>query len=121
MKIGHLSEIILYVQDMQAQVQFYRDVLGLDVTYPQDRDSYADEFWVTFATGACTLALHGGASGDRGKHAPKFVFDVDDVATARTDLIERGVTVGEVRSPAPGVEVADARDPEGNAFSIESR
>ncbi|QDG51781.1 hypothetical protein FIV42_13805 [Persicimonas caeni] len=121
MKLGPLSEIILYVEDMESQVAFYRDVLGLAVTYPAECDSYADQHWVTFDTGACSLALHGGGSQSQGKDAPKFVFDVDDIAEARQELLDHGVRVGEVRSPAPGVDVVDARDPEGNAFSIESR
>lgn len=121
MKIGSISEIIVYVEDMHAQVSFYRDVVGLQVSYPTGLDSYADQHWVTFDTGECTLALHGGGSQEQGKDAPKFVFDVDDVEAVRDELIERGVSVGEVRSPAPGVAVADARDPEGNAFSVESR
>ena len=29
------------------------------------------------------------------------------------------VSVGDIHSPAPGVQVADCRDPEGNRFSIE--
>ena len=29
--------------------------------------------------------------------------------------------MGDVRSPAPGVEVCNGKDPEGNAFSIESQ
>lgn len=120
MKIGPISEIILYVENMAAQVGFYRDVLGLEVSYPADLDSYEDQHWVTFDTGACTLALHGGGDQEQGKDAPKYVFDVDDVATTRSELLEHGVTVGEVRNPAPDVEVADARDPEGNVFSIES-
>ena len=32
--IQGLHELILYVKDMEAQVKFYRDVLGLAVVYP---------------------------------------------------------------------------------------
>lgn len=121
MRLGPLIEVILYVRDMATQVAFYRDTLGLDVSYPHDRDSYADEMWVTLATGDCTLALHGGATGVPGPAAPTIVFQVDDIHAAREALIERGVPMGEIRSAAPGILVCDARDPEGNRFSIESR
>lgn len=60
MRLLHLSEIIVYVQDMATQVSFYRDLLGLPVLYPIQAD-YRDEMWVVFDTGACKLCLHGGA------------------------------------------------------------
>lgn len=119
--LGPLDELILYVQDMDAQVRFYRDTLGLDIAYPAGLDSYADQFWVTFQTGACTLALHGGGEKEFGKDAPKFVFTTADVKGARTALQARGIPVSEIQSPAPGVEVFDAKDPEGNYFSVEHR
>ena len=35
-RILGLSEIIIYVSDMAAQVGFYRDVLGFSIVYPRD-------------------------------------------------------------------------------------
>lgn len=121
MKLGPLIEVILYVRDMATQVAFYRDTLGLQVSYPRDRESYADEMWVTLETGECTVALHGGATDAPGPAAPTLVFQVDDIDAARETLVERGVSMGEIRTAAPGILVSDARDPEGNRFSIESR
>ena len=121
MEIKGLLEIILYVQDMAMMVQFYRDVLGLKVTIPVTGENLKHLYWVTFETGQCTLALHGGGSGNTGLDAPKFVFRVDDVPASRAALIEQKVEMGEMRSPSPGVEVCDGKDPEGNVFSIESQ
>lgn len=118
---GDLMEVILYVQDMDAQVSFYRDLLGLRVKEPQDQDDWAGVHWVEMKTGSCTLALHAGGQRRLGDDAPKIVFRVPDVPAARHALLERGVPMGEIRSPAPGVQVADGVDPEGNRFSIESR
>ena len=53
-------EVILYVEDMDAQVSFYRDKLGLNVKSPQDTENYSEEFWVELDSGPCTLALHAG-------------------------------------------------------------
>ncbi|MDF1739451.1 MAG: VOC family protein [Verrucomicrobiales bacterium] len=119
--IGSLSEIILYASDMNAQVAFYRDTLGLSVSYPAGLDDYSDQFWVTFETGACVLALHGGGEKEMGKDAPKFVFHSDQIEAARKHLQKQKVPVSEIDSPAPGVQVFDARDPEGNLFSVEAR
>jgi len=120
-KIGKVIEIILYAKDMNSQVGFYRDVLGLEITTPKGLRTYADQMWVTFDTGPCILALHGGGQGDYGRDAPKFVFEVNEVELTRGQLIERGVAMGEIRSPSPGVMVCDGKDPEGNWFSIESQ
>ena len=120
-KIGPIIEIIVYVRDMDAQVRFYKDVLELPLSYPLDLDSYQDQPWVTFDVGECVLALHSGGQGHVSLDAPKFVFQVADVGAARETLLGRGVVVGEVRVPSPGVYVSDGEDPEGNKFSIESR
>ena len=118
---GELMEVILYVQDMGAQVSFYRDVLGLKVKEPPGDSDWANVYWVELDTGSCTLALHVGGQRRLGSDAPKIVFRVSDVPAARQELVRRGVPMGEVRSPAPGVQVSDGVDPEGNKFSIESR
>ncbi|TWT37981.1 Glyoxalase-like domain protein [Posidoniimonas corsicana] len=118
--IGPLSEVIVYVEQMDAQVRFYRDMLGLTVTHPDNATDYSSEAWVTFETGACTLALHAGGRRRLGADAPKFVFRVADAERTGVALAARGVQVSDTRSPAPGVVVVDCRDPEGNAFSIES-
>lgn len=118
--LSEVMEVILYVQDMNAQVAFYRDVMGFTVAYPSGRSDYGNESWVTLNTGACTLALHDGGKGRLGRDAPKIVFRTSDIEAARRELTARGAKLDEVRSPAPGVSVADGVDPEGNKFSIES-
>jgi predicted enzyme related to lactoylglutathione lyase len=119
--LGPMMEVILYAQDMAEQVAFWRDVMGLRVRYPAGCEDYSQEFWVELESGPCTLVLHGGGKRETGSDAPKMVFSVGDVEAARQMLLERGVRVGEVRSPAPGVIVADGVDPEGNKFSIETK
>ena len=99
--IRNLSEIILYVKDMEAQVQFYRDIMELPIEYPTGIDSYKDEYWVVFDTGLCKLALHGGGEGKIGKDSPKFVFDVEDVKAMREWLPR----VKEVTLPKAGHNV----------------
>ncbi|MBV7331321.1 VOC family protein [Chloroflexi bacterium TSY] len=120
MKINGLIEVILYVQEMNQQVSFYRDILGFAIEYPADLEDYSNEFWVVLNTGVCKLALHGGGEQRLGDDAPKLVFGVDEINAARDALLQQGVTVSEVRTPAPGVSVVDALDPEGNKFSVES-
>lgn len=118
--INSLFRVILYTQDMDAQVRFYRDMLGLTVRFPADLDDYSDQFWVEFETGGCTLVLHGGGEKRLGQDAPTLSFQVDDASTARQTLLAKGVKVGEVRSPVPGAYVVDGFDPEGNRFSLDA-
>ena len=103
-----LVEVVVYVRDMEAAVDFYRNTLGLDV-------QFESEHWTTFRTGGCTLALHPGVA------EPDPTFRVDDIDAERERLAVAGVEVSDVREPTPGVKVFDGRDPDGNPFSLESR
>lgn len=120
-KIEGLTEVIMHVKDMNTQVSFYRDKVGLKLTYPADRTDFTNENWVTFATGSCIFALHSGGrirTGETPSH--RIVFRVKDIHATRSELVGRGLTLSEVRSPAPNVWVVDGRDPEGNVFALES-
>ncbi|MDB4637268.1 hypothetical protein OAK47_00485 [Planctomycetaceae bacterium] len=75
---------------------------------------------MVFKTGQCSLALHGGGEKRIGEDAPKFVFKVEEIEPTRQYLLDAGVEMSEIHSPAPGIKVCDTRDPEGNVFSIES-
>jgi catechol 2,3-dioxygenase-like lactoylglutathione lyase family enzyme len=118
--LGPLFEVILYVREMDAQVRFYREVLGLSITWPDGLADYSAEHWVAFDAGGVTLALHSGGEGPVGT-PPRFGFKVQDIELVLSELIGRAVPCSEVRSPAPGVLVCDCLDPEGNGFFIESR
>jgi predicted enzyme related to lactoylglutathione lyase len=103
-----LVEVVVYTQDMARATAFYRDALGLE-------PDFESSHWTTFRTGACTLALHAGSE------APDPTFLVDDLDATRESLEAAGVDVTEIREPAAGLRVFDARDPDGNRFSLESR
>lgn len=119
--LQNLAEVILYVENMQEMVEFYRDALGLTLGYPLGQASFRDCDWVEFDTGACRLCLHSGGQRRHGADAPCIVFRVTDMETARDELEERGVVTGEPRVAAPGVWVCGGEDPEGNRFSLEHR
>ena len=62
MVVARFDKVILYVEDMERMVAFYRDALGLTLTYPTGIAELAREVWVTLDLGCgCALALHGGA------------------------------------------------------------
>ena len=103
-----LVEVVVYTQDMERATAFYRDVLGLE-------PDFESPHWTTFRTGGCTFALHAGSE------PPDPTFEVADADAERERLLAAGVQVTEIREPVAGVRVFDARDPDGNRFSIESR
>jgi catechol 2,3-dioxygenase-like lactoylglutathione lyase family enzyme len=103
-----LVEVVVYTRDMERAIAFYRDVLGLE-------PDFESPHWTTFRTGVCTFALHAGSE------APDPTFEVADAAAERERLIAAGIEVTEIREPVAGLRVFDARDPDGNRFSIESR
>jgi catechol 2,3-dioxygenase-like lactoylglutathione lyase family enzyme len=109
-----LVEVVLYVRDMERAIRFYRDTLGLQL----ETESAA---WSTFRTGACTLALHAIERRELGTAEPDPTFLVGDAPAERARLIGAGVEVTEIRRPIAGIEVFDARDPDGNRSSVESR
>jgi catechol 2,3-dioxygenase-like lactoylglutathione lyase family enzyme len=110
--LGPLSAAIVHVDDMKAQAAFYRDVLGLEPQVETD-------WWTTFRTGACTLALHAGGRIGAANVRPNF--SVDDLDAVLEILRARGVEPSEVREPTAGTRVADLRDREGNIISLEER
>lgn len=117
--IMEIMEVIPYVHDMQAQVGFYRDMLGLAVSYPKPLEDYHNETWVTLNSGAGTLALHSGGQRCLEKDTPMVVFRMADIQMARQALVERGVSIGEIFSAAPGVQVCHFADSEGNPLALD--
>jgi predicted enzyme related to lactoylglutathione lyase len=114
-----LAEVILYVENMQEMVEFYRDAMGLSIKNPAKLTDFRHEEWVEFQTGTCSLCLHSGGKRRLGRDAPSFVFRVSDMEVARDELCERGVPMDEPHMVAPNVWICGGEDPEGNRFSIE--
>jgi catechol 2,3-dioxygenase-like lactoylglutathione lyase family enzyme len=108
-----LRRVILFTSRLTELSDFYRHVLGLEVTGREDG-------WVDFAAGACGLALHAGPS-KVGSRPPKLAFYAADVAGARAALLKRGlVEAGPVKSTGR-FDMCDCKDPDGNPFQISSR
>jgi predicted enzyme related to lactoylglutathione lyase len=117
--IQGLTKAIVYVKDIDKQINFYRDHLGLEVKSFKSIEGRNDKQWVEFATGECTLVLHGNLETQHGNDRPKLAFHVDDFETAYKTLTERGVKLSAIRSPSPGLKIAEGLDPEGNPFTID--
>ena len=117
--LGSIKQIIIYVKDMEKQVNFYNKTLGLSIVVPGEQESYHNEFWVSFNTGEASFCLHAGGKQDFGMDAPKFTFGVENIEDTKLFLEENNIKHGEIRSPIPNHYVIDCSDPEGNKFSVE--
>ncbi len=111
-------QVILVVEDMAKMSRFYRDTLGLKVSYPADKADLDDEVWVAFDAGTATLALHGGGKAE-GSGSAVLSLKVRDIQSTYRQLSEAGVDISEPRELGPGVVGAHARDPEGNRLSFD--
>jgi catechol 2,3-dioxygenase-like lactoylglutathione lyase family enzyme len=113
------SQIILYIKNMNSEVRFYRDILGLPIRFPQGLADYSDEMWVEFDLGEHSLALHGGAD-SQPDDQHEVVFWVENVARTREMIITAGIQMNEIRDLEDGFPIAEGRDPDGHRFAIRS-
>jgi catechol 2,3-dioxygenase-like lactoylglutathione lyase family enzyme len=106
-------------EDFDRQRAFYREVLGL-------REAVGDQDWVQYDLGpGVTFELLRRSPDDPEYDAPRYQvgFVVDDVRTAREELLARDVeAVTDVKEASDGSAWwAYFRDPEGNVFEITQR
>jgi predicted enzyme related to lactoylglutathione lyase len=78
-----LSYVIKFVADMDRAVKFYRDVLGLQLTFESPG-------WSEFVTGETRLALHP-ASAKNAAGAVELGFTVPDIQKFHQDMVAKGV------------------------------
>ena len=116
--MADLYQVILLAWDVQRMAEFYRDMVGLKMTYPEPGSSLEDQNWIEFDAGSIKLAIHGG--GDiRGSGSVLLSIKVEDLDFVYWDLKKRGVDIQKPREVWEGTRAAKARDPEGNAISFE--
>ena len=126
----HLDHVRLLVVDFEACFRFYRDVLGLRVTWGEEGDAYASYV----SEGGASLSLfkrevQAKALGT--SNLPEsavahdnmvLIFTVDDLDTTVKRLKERNaVFITEPREHSEwGIRVVYLRDPDGNLIEINS-
>ncbi len=112
------SQVRLLVDDFAAAFGFYRDALGLKVTFGDESSGYA-----SFDTGTGTVAIF--VRADQGEvvelrpqgDSTLLVLEVDDVDAAVAGL-EEHVVRAPVDQPDWGGRVSYLRDPSGNLIEL---
>jgi len=113
---------MIVVSDMDRSVEFYRDKLGIPLKFQSPQ-------WTEFATGATTLALHGGGvpagappSADPSKHAGScsIGFSVENVDKTYEELQAKGIrfVMPPTQREGEGIRLAVAVDPDGLPVSF---
>ncbi len=116
-----LELVVVPVSDVDRAVAFYRDGLG----FAEDHDVRPAEgvrvVQLTPPGSACSIgigtgvpAYEGTPGSVRGLH-----LVVTDIEAARTELIGRGVDVGEIEDVGGGVRYAGFEDPDGNSLTLQ--
>jgi len=118
-----IGAITLFVEDLEAAKQFYREVFGLPVAF-EDDDSVVFNFGNTIvnllkATAAREL-IEPAALASRGAGASfQLTIEVDDVDALCAELTTRGVELLNGPMDRPwGVRTASFRDPGGHIWEI---
>jgi len=111
--LSRISYITLWVNEYDACLAFYRDVLGLPL-------ETSDENFAQFDTQGTKLYLHRlREKSSLRSRALEIHFEVRDVDAAYSKLLERGVPFEHPPANMPwGARMAAFRDPEGNAIEI---
>jgi lactoylglutathione lyase len=119
---NQIDYTMIVVSDMDRSVEFYRDKLGIPLKFQSPE-------WTEFATGATTLALHGGGvpakgppQGDPSKRAGacSIGFNVENVDKTYEELQAKGIrfVMPPTQREGEGIRLAVAIDPDGLPVSF---
>ena len=113
-----VSYAIVFVSDMKRSVAFYRDVIGLPLTFDSPE-------WSEFATGGATFALHrsdveaapqDAAESPAGRCRPGL--SVRDLDAFHSRMVEHNVVCTQQPKDLFGSRMAQYLDPDGLAISV---
>ncbi len=113
-----LELVPIPVSGVDRAKAFYAEKVGFDVDH--DHRS-GDEFRVVQLTppgSACSIAIGTGIVGTQPGSVQGLHLVVSDIDAARTDLVERGVEVGEVQDLGE-ILYASFSDPDGNGWTLQ--
>jgi len=118
MNITGVDFIAVPTQDFDKASAFYGDVLGLERSIQWGQMPAAE-----FETGSLTIAImQSDAFGMQfAPHSHPIALHVDDVAAARAELEEKGVTFAAETMDSGVCHMAHFRDPDGNVLMLHSR
>ncbi len=118
-----IGAITLFVEDLAAAKQFYREVFDLTLRYEDDASAVFDlgatMINLLRVSAAPELIEPGRVAGPDAGNRMVFTIDVDDVDATCAVLAERGVELLNGPMDRPwGIRTASFRDPAGHIWEI---
>lgn len=118
-----LELIPIPVTDVDRAMAFYSTLLGFTVDLDFSRTEAFRVVQLTPPGSACSIAIGVGLVATPPGSVQGLHLVVDDIHTARAELLGRGVEIGEVQDmTAPGkpvVSYAAFNDPDGNDWTLQ--
>lgn len=121
--INKFGKVMVYVKDPRAVADFWTEKIGFTEVRQQEMNNQVLSIELApNETSDCHLVLFNRAiveemSGDISLGTPSILFGSYDINTMRSDLIAKGVTVGEIMEM--GSRTFNFADVEGNYFAVE--
>ncbi len=121
---GKIGAVVLFVQDLDRCVAFYRDMFGLEVANTDD-DSTAfrmvdhDFMLLKIPSAADMVGTAALGQPEIASHRMLLCADVEDVDAAYHDLTAKGLTFLKPPADQPwGIRATYLADPEGNLWEL---
>lgn len=115
MAVVKLQNAYYVTGDMERAAGFYRDALGLDLTF-QD-----GEKWTQFKAGGVNFALASNEEAPDDAVGSTVVFEVDDIAAMTGPIRDAGGEILGERDMADHGKTLTFRDPDGNLVQLYQR
>jgi predicted enzyme related to lactoylglutathione lyase len=108
--IRKLGTVMVAVSDLPRSIEFYRDVLGLDVEQHSDTWAQAD-------AGGTSIGMHV-SENVNADQSIVLIFDVDDVDGTLDAVRQRGLEPAGEPDDQPYGRIATVTDPDGYTVQI---
>ncbi|RUW03129.1 VOC family protein [Mesorhizobium sp. M1A.F.Ca.IN.022.05.2.1] len=112
-----LNKIVLYAQDVEKTVDFYKRHFGF---YELKEDDDKAVSLIGLDGGASLMVRQAGKGQQAGQSTVRLVFDVEDVGAFCAKCASEGLRFGALQQ-ADGYVFANAKDPCKNALSVSGR
>lgn len=115
MTVKKLQNVYYVTRDMERAVAFYRDTLGLSLSF-QDGSK-----WTQMKAGDVNFSLAAPEEGADGATGAVVIFEVDDIDASKSALESGGGSVIEARDMGDHGRALTFRDPDGNLVQLFQR
>ncbi|MGM0897020.1 MAG: VOC family protein [Bacillota bacterium] len=120
--IAKIGQVMVYVRDQDAAVEFWTEKLGFTVMHDEENDGMR---WIEIAPrkdAETSIVLHDKdliekMDTDLNLETPSLLFYANNFEQVRNDLIEKDVTVGEIVEMPTG-RTFNFSDAEDNYFAV---